>query len=232
MPIVPINGQLVTPGDTVVAPSLGGDPQVVLSLAGNFSGATFIVEAVPQGQGAGTWIPIAEVRTDTGQLVSGQIGPINGGGAGGGITLRADGGPYFAMRIRLIALGSGAITAGIATLPFPFASSIMAITGTVVVTGPSGAPVVTGPQPVGPAGLPVPMTAEIGDGTFVQDRQQRAWLEIIHDDLKKLFLLALYFASGGLGTGESPFEFLSAMGMEINPLDYGEMDYLSPMQDR
>lgn len=131
----PINGQLLTVGDTVVA-QLQGDPQIILSLAGNFTGATVIIEATPLGQAAGTWLPYAEVRVDTGYVMtSGQIGPISNPGLGSGLTLRADGGAIAAIRIRLLAIGAGAVTGGIAGVPFPYSSSVQIVTGTVAVSG-------------------------------------------------------------------------------------------------
>lgn len=134
MPINPVNAQLVNANDTVTA-NLQGDPQVILSVAGTFTGAIFVVEATPLGQPAGTWVPVSEVRVDTG-AVAGQIGPLSGGGLGSGLTMRADGGGYSAMRIRLVnAVGSGAVTGGIATVPFPYSASIQVVTGTVNVSG-------------------------------------------------------------------------------------------------
>ncbi len=133
MPINPVNAQLVNVGDVVTA-VLQGDPQVILSLSGTFTGAVFQIEGVPQGQTQ--FIPVAEVRSDTGGLqAGGVIGPLNGAGLGSGLTMRADGGALNQIRIRLTAIGTGAVTGGIATVPFPFASPVQTVAGTVAVNG-------------------------------------------------------------------------------------------------
>jgi hypothetical protein len=134
--INPVNGLLVNPGDTVSA-TLQGDPQLILSMSGAFAGATVAVEYTPLGQAVTTWLPYAEVRVDTGFVVqSGLIGPVSNSGFGSGITLRADGTGVAAIRLRLVSpLGSGAVTGGIASVPFPFSANVQVVTGTVNVSG-------------------------------------------------------------------------------------------------
>ena len=49
---------------------------------------------------------------------------------------------------------------------------------------------------------------------------------------RAIFLMLLYIAGGGMGQGMSPFEFLSAAGMEIDPtmltLDGEPSAFLNP----
>jgi hypothetical protein len=141
MPIVPVTGQLAAPfnaatgyiGDTVTAQP-GGDGTVLLSLAGIFTSATVQIEAIPFGQTQ--YVPVLELRSDTGGVTqNGIVGPVTGAGLGSGLTLTANGGAISSIRIRLLSIGSGAITGGIATAPFPFSSAFTYVTGNVSLSG-------------------------------------------------------------------------------------------------
>lgn len=136
MPINPVNAQLVNPGDSLTA-VLNGDPQVILSLAGTFQNGVFAISAMPWGQQQ--FIPVGEVRGDTGTFTAGTVGPLTGSGSGSGLTLRADGGPYSQFKITLVSIGGGACTAGIATVPFPYSSNVTVVTGTVSISGTTAA---------------------------------------------------------------------------------------------
>lgn len=58
--------------------------------------------------------------------------------------------------------------------------------------------------------LPQPVVSEIGDA-------QAHAVRIGGGYGRGIFLLLLYLASGGMGTGQTPIEFLSAAGVEIDP---------------
>lgn len=135
----PVNGLMSVPGDPVqgiVGATLQGDPQLLLSLSGTFQNAFVIVEATPLGQPVGTWQPYSEVRIDTGYVIQqAVIGPVSNPGFGSGITLRADGSAISAIRLRLLSIGQGAVSGGIAGVPFPFSSVVQVITGTVNLAG-------------------------------------------------------------------------------------------------
>lgn len=77
------------------------------------------------------------------------------------------------------------------------------------------------------------ITGDENDGMHTHDLQLRSWAEINAYWLRALVILTLYQTSGGLGTGQTAPEFLSAMGMELNPFCYMGQDYhTSPMGDR
>lgn len=55
-----------------------------------------------------------------------------------------------------------------------------------------------------------PIVAEVGDAYANAIRVGGGWMRMTA-------LLLLYIASGGMGSGQSPIEFLSAAGMELDP---------------
>ena len=230
MPINPVTGVMVNPGDVVVAPALNGDPKAVLSISGSFSNVTVAVDAIPLGQ-PGQWGQVSEVSTTTGQLIT-QLGPVTTGPAGGSFTLLLDAGAYLSLRLRLVSTGGGNVVGTIATITYPASGTgpvIQAISGTVTIGGVS-VPLLN--WVYGPANQPIGATGEINDGVFVQDRQMRAWMERTEDWMKKIYFLLLYQASGGLGTGETPVEFMSAYDNDMDPMDQDSLDRYAIMGDR
>jgi hypothetical protein len=127
MPVAPVSKTLQTAGDTAQLAlgytGVGNPPDqtVVVSLTGTFTNAVVAIEGIPLGQASTSVpMPISEVSTLTGSTVSSPVGPLtSSGNAGSGFSFTVNAMLFSVVQIRLVSIGSGAITSGIASQTFP-----------------------------------------------------------------------------------------------------------------
>jgi hypothetical protein len=118
------------------------DQIAIVSLTGTFTAATVAIEAVPQGLpisltttpiaplSANSWIATTDISVVNGQPVSSPVGPLtSAGGVGSGFSFTFNCGQFQLIQLRLVSIGSGAITGGIATGSFPGGSATNLLIG-------------------------------------------------------------------------------------------------------
>jgi hypothetical protein len=127
MPAIPVSKTLQNVDDTLQL-QLGlvgyGQPQditAVVSLTGTFTLAVVAIEGVPIGQSLSSVpIPLAEINIGTGNPQGSPVGPFTStGGPGSGNAFVISCGIYSLIQVRLVSIGGGAITCGIASATFP-----------------------------------------------------------------------------------------------------------------
>ena len=145
MPVPDGVGLLTAVGQTVsvtLGNSGNGNPvdvTAIVSMTGTFTQATFVVEGIPLAQpmaltgpyppsqapaSAAEWCLVYELGLQAGSPVTNPIGPLSSTGAAGtGFCYTVPCGYFQQLRLRVTGLGSGAIQAGIATIPFPISTS-------------------------------------------------------------------------------------------------------------